>query len=509
MTQRRMSRLIRGKWSGLAAAVAMVAALSGICALLQPLVPMRSLLVLYVLAVMAVAIVWGTWLAVLTAILSALVFSYFFAPPDPSFRIDDPSDVVALVAFLATALVVGQLAVRLQRAALESVRLSEEQSALRRIATLVAQSTPPQVVFEAVTREVGLLCRADLARMERYEPDGTVTGVAAWSNVPAQLAVGTRFSLVGPSVARQVRDTGGPVRVASFADAEGEIAEEARGVGIRSSVGCPITVAGHLWGVIAASTKRADPFPANTESRIANFTELVATAVANAESRAELAASRARVVAAADESRRRLGRNLHDGIQQRLVSLTLRLSLARDRVPEGSPALSDELRQVAEALTEAQDELRELSRGLHPAILSKGGLGPALRTVARRSTIPIEVHVNTESRYPATVEVAAYYVVSEALTNSAKHADASRVEVVVEERDNRLQACVSDDGVGGADPRQGSGLIGLRDRIEALGGAIKVTSPAGVGTTIEMSLPIEPLGSDGTSSAPPLSAPEP
>lgn len=278
MAQRRMSRLIRGKWSGLVAAVAMVAALSGICALLQPLVPMRSLLVLYVLAVMAVAIVWGTWLAVFTAILSALVFSYFFAPPDPSFRIDDPSDVVALVAFLATALVVGQLAVRLQRAARESVRLSEEQSALRRIATLVAQSTPPQVVFEAVTREVGLLCRADLARMERYEADGTVTGVAAWSNVPAQLAVGTRFSLVGPSVARHVRETGGPVRVATFADAEGEIAHEARGVGIRSSVGCPITVAGHLWGVIAASTKRADPFPANTESRIANFTELVATA---------------------------------------------------------------------------------------------------------------------------------------------------------------------------------------------------------------------------------------
>jgi signal transduction histidine kinase len=457
---------------------------------------------------MVVAIVWGTWLAVVTAILSAAVFSYFFAPPDPSFRIDEPSDVVALVAFLATALVVGQLAARLQRAAAESVRLSEEQSALRRIATLVAQSTPPPVVFEAVTREVGLLCRADLARMERYEEDGTVTGVAAWSNVPAQLAVGTRFSLVGPSIASKVRDTGGPVRVASFAGAEGAIAHEARGVGIRSSVGCPIMVAGRLWGVIAASTKSTAPFPANTESRIANFTELVATAVANAESRAELAVSRARVVASADETRRRLERNLHDGIQQRLVSLTLRLNLAREGVPDGSPALKDELGQVADALAEAQDELRELSRGLHPAILSKGGLGPALRTVARRSTIPIEVHVNTESRYPATVEVAAYYVVSEALTNSAKYAEASRVEVLVEERGDRLQACVSDDGVGGADPRRGSGLTGLRDRIEALGGAIEVTSPAGVGTTIEVTLPIEPLGGDGMSSAPPLSARE-
>jgi signal transduction histidine kinase len=501
-TRHRVSRLIRSRWSGLLAAVTLIAALSGVGALLQPLVPMRSILVLYVLAVMAVAIVWGTSLAVVTAILSAAVFSYFFAPPDPSFRIDEPSDVVALVAFLATALVVGQLAVRLQRAATESVRLSEEQSALRRIATLVAQSTPPPVVFEAVTREVGLLCRADLARMERYEADGTVTGIAAWSNVPAQLAVGTRFALVGPSIARQVRDTGGPVRVASFVGAEGAIAQEARGAGIRSSVGCPITVAGHLWGVIAASTRRADPFPANTEARIANFTELVATAVANAESRAELAASRARVVAAADESRRRLERNLHDGIQQRLVSLTLRLSLARDRVPEGFPALTDELHQITSALAEAQDELREISRGLHPAVLSKGGLGPALRTVARRSTIPIEVQVNTKSRYPATVEVAAYYVVSEALTNSAKHAEASRVEILVEEHDDKLLARVFDDGVGGADSRRGSGLTGLRDRIEALGGAIKVTSPTGVGTTIEVSLPIEPLAGDDTSNAP-------
>jgi signal transduction histidine kinase len=292
------------------------------------------------------------------------------------------------------------------------------------------------------------------------------------------------------------------VRVASFTGAEGAIAHEARGAGIRSSVGCPITVAGRLWGVIAASTKSTAPFRANTESRIANFTELVATAVANAESRAELAASRARVVAAADETRRRLERNLHDGIQQRLVSLTLRLNLAREGVPDGIPALKDELAQVTEALTDAQDELRELSRGLHPAILSKGGLGPALRTVARRSTIPIEVQVKTERRYPATVEVAAYYVVSEALTNSAKYAAASRVEVFVEEHDDKLAARVCDDGVGGADPRRGSGLTGLRDRIEALGGAIEVTSPAGVGTTIEMTLPIEPLTTDGKSSAP-------
>jgi signal transduction histidine kinase len=481
----------------LLAGLIMVAALSGISALLDPHVPARYLLVLYVLPVMAVAIVWGTWLAVITAVFTAAAFSYFLTQPYFSFRIDDPSNVVALVAFLATAVIVGRLGARLQRAATESARLSEEQYALRRIATLVARSTPPSAIFEAVTREVGLLCDADLARMERYEEDGTVTGVAAWSKVQDRLAVGTRFSLVGPSIARQVRDTGGPVRVASFTGATGAIAQEARGLGIRSSIGCPITVAGHLWGVIAASRKSNEPFPTNTESQIANFTELVATAIANAESQAELAASRARVIAAADETQRRLERNLHDGIQQRLVSLTLQLRLARDTVPAGLPAIQAKLDRIIEGFVEAQEEVRVLSRGLHPAILSQGGLGPALRAVARRSAIPVELRVNSERRYAATVEVAAYYVVSEALTNSTRHAAASRVEVIVEEQHGKLRVCVGDDGVGGADPRRGSGLTGLRDRIESLGGVIEVASPAGEGTTIEVLLPIEPLDGYG------------
>jgi signal transduction histidine kinase len=490
MAQRRVSRPILRTVSGLLASAAMVAAVSAVVALADPRGPAPYVLMLYVLVVMAVAILWGTWLAVSTAVLCAAVFTFIFMPPRFTFYVDS-SNIVELGVFLVTAVVVGQLTSRLRRTALESARLSEEQSALRRIATLVAQSAPPSEVFEAVTREVGLLCDADLARMERYEEDGTVTGVAAWSRVPVQLAVGTRFTLAGPSIARQVRETGGPVRVASFTGATGAIAQEARGVGIRSSVGCPIIVAGHLWGVIAASTKTNEPFPPNTEAQIAGFTELVATAVANAESRAELAASRARLVAATDETRRRLERDLHDGTQQRLVSLALKLRLAADTVPAELPALRAELDQILEEATEAVQELRELSRGIHPAILSKGGLGPALRTLARRSAISVDMRVDTESRYPPTVEVAAYYVVAEGLTNATKHAGPSRVEVLVDEQDSALRVCIRDDGAGGADPLRGSGLIGLRDRIEALGGSIEVASPVGHGTTIQVVLPLD------------------
>ena len=245
---------------------------------------------LYILAVLPVALVWGTGLAVVTSILSTAAFAYLFLPPTHSIRVADSRELAALGVFLVTAVVMGELAARSRRVALESARLSQEQSALRRVATLVARSGPPSVVFEAVTREVGLLCDADLARMERYEADGTVTGVAVWGRVPAELAVGTRIDLDGLSIARGVAQTGGPVRVDSFGQDTGAIAREARALGIRASVGCPIVVGGRLWGVIAASTNREEPFPADTEAQIARFTELVATAIANAQAREELRA---------------------------------------------------------------------------------------------------------------------------------------------------------------------------------------------------------------------------
>jgi signal transduction histidine kinase len=373
-------------------------------------------------------------------------------------------------------------------------RLAEEQAALRRVATLVAQSQSgsPSAVFEAVTREVGLLCDADLARMERYEPDGTVTGVAAWSRVPVELAVGTRISLDGLSIARGVAQTAGPVRVDSFGTDTGAIAREARALGIRSSVGCPIVVAGRLWGVIAASTNREDPFPPDTEAQIARFTELVATAIANAESRADLAASRARVVAAADETRRRLERDLHDGAQQRLVSLALRLRGAAATIPQDLGAVHDELAGAGSELDETLADLRELSRGIHPAILSEGGLGPALRTLARRSSVPVQLQVGMEARLPERVEVTAYYVVSEALTNVAKHADASVVSVQVDRDNGLVRLAIVDDGVGGADPARGSGLVGLMDRVESTGGTLRVESHPGEGTSLLVELPIDP-----------------
>ena len=379
----------------------------------------------------------------------------------------------------------------------ESRRLLEQQSALRRVATLVAQGVAPAEVFEVVTREVGLLSGGDIARMERYETDGSVTGVAAWSRDVGQLAVGTRFTLEGVSIAALVRESsrlresGRPVRIDSFADASGPIAEEARALGIKSSVGCPIVVSGRIWGVIAASSRSEEPFPADTESQIGEFTELVATAIANAESRAELAASRARIVAASDETRRRIERDLHDGAQQRLVSLALSLRGAASAVPPELKEVRAELGGVRSGLDGVLEDLREISRGIHPAILSEGGLGPALRTLARRSSVPVVLEVDAEQRLPDQIEVAAYYVVSEALTNAAKHARASAVRVDVAMNGDELRLAIRDDGVGGVDAARGSGLIGLKDRVEAMGGTIVVESLRGEGTSLFVELPVD------------------
>lgn len=483
------SPVVRSLW-GLLAGTAMVATVTGVITLFDPHVPAQRLLMLYLLVVMPVAIVWGVRLAVVVAVLSAVVYRYLFVEPLHSLWVTDSESLAALVIFLVTAVVVGQLAARLRRAALRSARLSEEQAALRRVATLVARSVPQPEVFEAVTREVGLLCGADLARMEHFEEDGTVIGVAVWSREPVELAVGTRLNLDGPSIARDAQRSGGPVRVESFTGATGAIAQEALKLGIRSSVGCPIVVAGHLWGVIAASRKSDVPFPDDTETQLTSFTELIVTTIENAESRVRLAASRARVVAAADEARRQLERDLHDGAQQQLISVALELRMVQETVPDELPELRTDIGHIVDALSAALEELRAISRGLHPAILSEGGLGPGLRALARRSAVPVELTVDTGSRYPPPVEVAAYYVVSEALTNTTKYARASHVEVTVEQHDGALRLYVRDDGTGGAEPARGSGLIGLRDRVEALGGSIDITSPTGDGTAIRVSLPV-------------------
>jgi signal transduction histidine kinase len=234
----------------------------------------------------------------------------------------------------------------------------------------------------------------------------------------------------------------------------------------------------------------AQPLPADADARLAGFTELVATAIANAESRAELTASRARIVATADETRRRIERDLHDGAQQRLVSLALQIRAAQAGVPPQFGILRTELDGVAAGLRGTLEELREYARGIHPAILASGGLRVALSSLARRSPVPVTLDVRTDERLPERLEVTVYYVISEALANAAKYAEASAVHVGVEKAGEVIRLTVRDDGIGGADPARGSGLVGLKDRVAALGGTLIVSSRPGEGTTLLAELPV-------------------
>ena len=476
---------------GLVTGAAAIAAVSAVIAVLKQWIDPDGLTGLYLFAILPVAIVWGFWLAGIVALGSYLTFSYFFVPPLHHFEVAQGDTAAGLVIAIVAAYVVSELARRAterareaEQAQSELARLADEQAALRRVATLVAQAVPTSELVEAVTREVGLRCDADLARMERFEPDHTVTALAAWSRSgEAQLAVGTRFELEGTSIAAQVYVTGRPARVDTFAGASGPIAQEAHELGIRSSVGCPIVVGGRTWGVIAASTRRATPFPPNTESRIADFTELVATAVSNAEARAALVASRARLLTAGDEARRRVVRDLHDGAQQRLVHTILTLKLAQ--------SAEDAAGLVGEALEEAEqanEELRELAHGLLPSVLTRGGLTAGVESLVSRVRLPVTVKV-TEQRFAPDIEASAYFVVAEALTNVAKHSGAASADVRLWVGDSALHVDVRDDGAGGA-RLDGSGLVGLSDRVEALGGRLLVDSPPGQGTRVGATLPL-------------------
>jgi signal transduction histidine kinase len=370
--------------------------------------------------------------------------------------------------------------------------LVEEQAALRRVAMLVARGTRPEDVFAAVLDEVGRLFRVDLASICRYEADGTLSWVANWGRAVDHFSIGSRLVLGGKNLGTMVFETGRSARMDNYVDrSSGPIGAAAHEAGINSSLAAPIRVEGRLWGVIAAGSVVKQPLPADTEARLASFTELMATAIANAENRAALAASRARIVAAADEARRRIERDLHDGIQQRLVSLGLELRAAEYRVPAEFHEARRAMNHLATEINQVLDELREISHGIHPAILSDGGLGPALRTLVRRSAIPVVLRDVVDRRLPEPIEVAAYYVVSEALANATKHAQASEIDVDVSVREGGLRISIRDAGVGGADPVGGSGLVGLRDRVEALGGSIGIVSPPGRGTHVAVRLPLK------------------
>ena len=365
--------------------------------------------------------------------------------------------------------------------------LADTQASLRRLAMLIARGAAPEAVFAAATKEALHHFGSGTARMIRYEHDGTATLLANEGSTGSHVQVGQRWEgYLDSGLTATVLRTGLAARVDDYHDVEG--GEPYLGEGLRSAVAMPIHVNGRLWGMIAVGSGEG-PLPPDTEQRMTEFTDLIATAVADAQSRAELNASRARIVAASDESRRRIERNLHDGAQQRLVALALgcRTVAACSEHDEIRTKMTD----VAAELVGLIDDLREISHGIHPAILSEGGLHPALRALGRRSPVPVEMRVRVDGRLPESVEVGAYYVVAEMLADAAKHARASVVEVEAEFSGGTLRVRVHDDGIGGADPARGSGLIGLSDRVEALGGTIDVHSPAGCGTTLSCELPCE------------------
>jgi PAS domain S-box-containing protein len=364
--------------------------------------------------------------------------------------------------------------------------LAEEQTALRRVATLVARGAPPTEVFAAVAEEVGRLVGTDRAVVSRYEPDDNMTILAGWSPSGEALPEPDELAPIREGgVSDLVRRTGQAVRI------DGEAGGVPSRVGIRSAVGVPITVQGRLWGLVTVGFSSGEPSPQGTEERLAKFTELVGTAIANAQARAELTASRARVVATADETRRRIERDLHDGAQQRLVSLALRLRAARTDVPPDLVELDSELDVVAQGLDRALSELREFAHGIHPAGLAEGGLESALRSLAGRSVVPVQLDVRIDRRLSEPIEIGAYYVVSEALANATKHANASVIAIEVAASDGVVELSVRDDGVGGADPMKGSGIVGLRDRVEAIGGSMELESPVGAGTVLRVRLPLD------------------
>jgi PAS domain S-box-containing protein len=368
--------------------------------------------------------------------------------------------------------------------------LAAEQAALRRVATTVASEADQATVFAVVTEELGRLLGADTANLVRYEPDGSAAVTGGWSTGGARnVPVGFRGDLEGSTLASVIHRSGRPERIDSYEGLTGATVDMLRELGFRSSVGAPIKLGGRLWGAVIVSTMEDQPFPPGSEQRIADFAELVALALSNAEAREELAASRARIVEAGDAERRRLERNLHDGAQQRLVALSLSLRVSEHKLAAGDPGALELLRQARAELADALEELREIARGIHPAILTDHGLVPALEALADRAGLPVEIAATLDERLPEPVEVAGYFVVSEALTNVAKYAQASAVIVALARRNEILVVEVRDNGVGGASADEGSGLRGLTDRVEALGGHLYVRSPAGGGTTVRAEIP--------------------
>jgi signal transduction histidine kinase len=391
------------------------------------------------------------------------------------------------------------------RLAVENERLQqalrarlEESEALRRVAMVVARQHEPEAVLARVTEEVAAHLRAGATMAVRYDDPDHVTVVASWTapRVPP-FTVGRQWEISPGTALARVREAGAPVRVDSYAGMAGPIPETMRGRGLRASVAAPIWLDGRLWGAFVA-TSAGGPFATDAPARMGAFTELVAQAIANVDAQIRLKESRARIVEAADAARRRVERDLHDGAQQRLVALALSLRLVARSAEAGTAAA---IERCIEDLQAALAELRELAQGLHPVLLTERGLPAALDSLATRSPVPVLLDADLDRRLPPGHEAALYFVAVEALTNIAKYAAATGAEVTLRGDDRWAEITIADDGCGGASVASGSGLRGLADRVEALGGRLAVTSASGAGTTVRARLP---LGSADPSAHPDL-----
>jgi signal transduction histidine kinase len=374
---------------------------------------------------------------------------------------------------------------------LDGPDLSEEQAALRRVATAVAEQRTPDEIFTILTREMAILFGATGASLVRFEPGDTGLVIADWSTPGTEgMPPGLRIDFELDSTLQRVYRTGAAARIDAYPEHdERSVADYVKRIGAHAAVAAPVTMDGRIWGAVAMSTTKPRPFPAGAETRLASFAELVALGIANAEARSQLTTSRVRIVQAGDEARRRIERDLHDGAQQRLVALALHLRLARN-VADDADTIRELLDGCSAELALALGELRELARGIHPAILTERGLEPALLSVADRSPVPVDVDVQLDRRLDQPQEAALYFTASEALANVAKYANATAVSIraFMDERFAVIE--IRDDGVGGADPSRGTGLRGLGDRVEAVGGWLSVASPPGGGTTVAATLPL-------------------
>ena len=495
-------------WAGVAVAAGLITVETVVVVLLKYFAPTEAFGTVYLLGVLLIGMGWGFELAAITAMVSALAYDYFRSFPE-GIALTQPQDWVVIGVFFIVAVLSNGLAGLARAGAIEAERRRHEaglaarqQAALRRVATLVARGVPPSEVFSAVVAGLANCLDVHNAALLRYEPDGTALLLAAadepgWEKMP----VGERFWLDGESVAAMVQRHGRAARMDRHDYPAESAAARIRALGLGSAVGAPIMSGTRVWGAAVVGSSRPEAFPPNAEQRVRDFADLITIAIANAEAHAELSASRARIVTAADDTRRRIERDLHDGAQQRLVSLGLKLRLAEESVPPEQTALREQISDVVTGLAGVSDELREISRGIHPAILSKGGLGPALKTLARRSAVPVELDVTLPRHMRDYVEVAGYYVAAEALTNVTKHARASEVHLAAKAESNYLCLSIRDNGIGGADIGKGSGLIGLVDRVEALGGQIALTSLVGDGTSLVVKIPLRHDGPTGAQSS--------